>query len=351
MSSLVVVPFPMAACSCTTVFSNTENAGSAGIGGSAQLAIWRSWRGVRPRRSGVASEPPRHVRDSRDFRTRLGHLLVRPLEEGIAPIREQRIAARHGIAAARVVHLAQALHDERDERRGLPGLQVQREHVAHVSRIEPGIRVDERIPVHVADGRAHARCPRTQHMRGRAVARRPKARVRHASGVLHHRHERVGRIDQTVAAGRHRHGGPPAVVVRARSATPRHLHRAGSVRAVVEAVEVAEVGRVLRRVDGPRHHHAAVQHRRDAVEALGPVVRQAEAAEILIGDRGRERPRRTHLQFQVPEAVERIRAPARGNAPAVLRPRRRVLDVPELAVGGRKGRDGRRAGQQQGTPG
>src|SRR4029077_198469 len=47
-----------------------------------------------------------------------------------------------------------------------------------------------------------------------------------------------------------------------------------------------------------------------------------------------------HLQLQVAEAVERLRAAAGRDPDAVLATRRHVLDVPELAVGGGDGRDG-----------
>ena len=51
------------------------------------------------------------------------------------------------------------------ERFRFAGAQRQREHVPDVRRIETGIRIRERIGVHVADARQHA-APRAQHVRG-----------------------------------------------------------------------------------------------------------------------------------------------------------------------------------------
>ena len=77
----------------------------------------------------------------------------------------------------------------------------------------------------------------------------------------------------------------------------------------------------------------------EALGAAGSHAGQTEAGEVVIADE--QRPiRPPHLQFQIPKAVERIRASAGGDAAAVLRPRRGVLNVPELTVAGADTRHG-----------
>ena len=206
-------------------------------------------------------------------------------------------------------------------------------------RIEARIRVRERIRVHVAGGGPQRRRPRPQHVRRRAVARRPLAWVGCAGRVLHHRDEGVGSIDLRVAARGGGHRRPAAVVVGAGGAAPGQLHGAGLVGAVEHAVEVAQPRGVLRRVDGAGDDDAVVHHRGDAVEALTAVVGQPEAAQVLVAHCGRAAASASHLQLQVAEAVEWVGASAGGDAAAVLRPGRGVLDIPELAVCGGHGRD------------
>src|SRR5205823_13943368 len=86
---------------------------------------------------------------------------------------------------------------------------------------------------------------------------------------------------------------------------------------------------------------AALQDRRDRVEALRTVVGEAESAEVLVA-RERRAICEAHLQLEIAEPVERIRGTAGRDAAAVLRPRGCVLNVPELAVGRRRARHGAR---------
>ena len=81
-----------------------------------------------------------------------------------------------------------------------------------------------------------------------------------------------------------------------------------------------------------------LQDWRDRVEPTGAVECEAEAAQVLIAHH--DAPvRASDLQLEIAEPVERIRPAAGGDAAAVLRPRRRVLNVPELAVARRNARD------------
>ena len=60
---------------------------------------------------------------------------------------------------------------------------------------------------------------------------------------------------------------------------------------VREAVDVAEIVRVLRREQRTRHEDVALQHRRDRIEPLAAVVRKAEAREISVRHERRRRQR------------------------------------------------------------
>jgi hypothetical protein len=110
----------------------------------------------------------------------------------------------------------------------------------------------------------------------------------------------------------------------------------------VEGVEVAQVAGVLGREQRARDDDAVVEDGREAVHALGPVVGEAEPLQITVVH-GRWRTGARDLQLEIPEAVERVRAAAGGDAAAVLRPGGGVLDVPELAV--RRGQWRDRAGE------
>ena len=105
----------------------------------------------------------------------------------------------------------------------------------------------------------------------------------------------------------------------------------GSRGGVREAIDIAQVVGVFRREDPARHDDRARQDGRDRIEALALIVREAEAAQVFVGD-DRRAAGRPDPHFQVAEAVERVGATAGGDAAAVLRPGRRVLDVPELSV-------------------
>jgi hypothetical protein len=78
-------------------------------------------------------------------------------------------------------------------------------------------------------------------------------------------------------------------------------------------------------------HNIAGDNGCDGVEALRAVVRQAEARKVTRRYEDRTAGR-TDPQFEIPEPVERVRAAAGCDAATVLRPRRRVLNVPELPV-------------------
>jgi len=246
-------------------------------------------------------------------------------------------------ADARVVRFAQPLRDERHQRFGLARAQRQREHVADVRGIEPRIGIGERIGVHVAGARQHP-AQRAEHVRGGTVPGRSAHRIVHSPHVLHHRHEAVALIDPAIAARRRGDRSESALVVRADRAAPCDLDGTVLDRRVDEAVEVAEVVGISRRVDRARHDDAADERGPDRVEARRPVRRQTESGQVAVPDE--QRAAAPHLQFEVAEAVERHRAAARGDAAAVLAPRRSVLNVPELPVArghvGDRGRPGRR---------
>ncbi len=78
---------------------------------------------------------------------------------------------------------------------------------------------------------------------------------------------------------------------------------------------------------------------------------EAEAGQVLVWHQ-QDPAAGTDADLQVAKSIERIRASARGDATAVLRPRRCVLNVPELPVGGGEARHGVEAkGHQRHGPG
>src|SRR5439155_20648631 len=102
--------------------------------------------------------------------------------------------------------------------------------------------------------------------------------------------------------------------------------------------EVEEVVRLFRREERAIDDNAVRHDGRQRVESLAAVVREAEAVEVLIG-RERRAARALYVKLQIAEPVERVGAAAGRDASAVLRPERRVLNVPVLAVGGRQSGD------------
>ena len=250
----------------------------------------------------------------------------------------QRVLERNGRATTGIVDLREPLHDERHQGRGLARAQAQREDIADVRGVHPRPGRVEGIAVDVAD-----RCQRTaagaQHVRGRPVTRGAVNRLSRALRVLHHRDKTVGRVDLLIATGGDRHGRPPAILARPDGATPGDAHRSLVSGRVGERIEVPQVGGVLRRADPPGNDDALVPGGGGRVEVAGAIVVQAEAMQILIGDHQRV-VRAPHLELEIAKAIERVGAPAGGNAAAVLRPRRGVLEVPELAVARRHARNG-----------
>ena len=90
---------------------------------------------------------------------RLRHQLARHRRH----TRNLRAGLRNRRRDARAVDFAQPLHHEGHQRRRLPGLQREPEHVADVRRIESGVRIRKRIPIHVADAGQHT-ASRAEHM-------------------------------------------------------------------------------------------------------------------------------------------------------------------------------------------
>ena len=196
--------------------------------------------------------------------------------------------------------------------------------------IESRVRIGKGVPVHVADARQHAR-PRSKDMGRRSMSRGAFHRIDHVPRVLHDGHERIDRVDPPVAAGRGRDGHQATVFIRAGRAAPGDLDQPILIRYVREAVDVAQVVRIRRRENGPRDDDVAAHDGCDGVEPSGAVRGETEPREVLIPHE--QRPiGALHLQLEVPESVERIGAAARRDPAAVLRPRRGVLNVPELAV-------------------
>src|SRR5207302_10181792 len=98
---------------------------------------------------------------------------------------------------------------------------------------------------------------------------------------------------------------------------------------VRDAGDAPQIVRVSRRVNRSIDDDAALQDRRDRVEALRTVVGEAVSSELLVA-RERRAICEAHLQLEISEPVERIRGTAGRDAAAVLRPRGCVLNVPEL---------------------
>ncbi len=191
--------------------------------------------------------------------------------------------------------------------------------------------------VHVADRGEQTASARTEDVRRWPVAGRSAVRVGHAPRVLHDGHERVGEIDGAIAVRRRRDRQRSAIFERAGRAAPGDVDDSRLRGGVREAIEIAQVVGVVRREDPARYHDRAGEDRRDRIEALALVVREPEAAQVFVGD-DRGAARCPYPHFQVAEAVEGIGAAAGGDAAAVLRPGRRVLDVPELSVERRQSR-------------
>jgi hypothetical protein len=194
----------------------------------------------------------------------------------------------------------------------------------------------ERIGVDVANRRQGTSLV-AENMRRGSVTGRPRDRRRHPFDVLHHRHERIVRFDRAVAVGRRGDRGDAAVLVNADGAAPRDLYDPVLIGGVGEGVDVTQIVGMRPGRDVAVDDHARDEHRRDGIETPVAIVMQPEPAQVVIT---REQlvisPPDLHLE--VAKAVERIGAAAGGNAAAVLRPRARVLDVPELSVGRRHAR-------------
>ena len=173
----------------------------------------------------------------------------------------------------------------------------------------------------------------------RTVAGGTARRIGHELRILHHRDEGIGQVDRPVAVRRsgHRHGA--AVLEGARRSAPRHIDHPAVSRRIRVAVDVAQIVRIGGGEQRSGDDHVAMKHGRDRIEAVAAVVGQAEAGEVLVRHE-RHAIARADADLEIAEAVERIGAAAGRDAAAVLRPRRRVLYVPELAVGRRKARDG-----------
>ena len=342
MSSEVVSPRVSASWICGTVFSKTVNGATGARAGAPtrQLTICDRCSGVRPRTSGAATSWRATSGDARDLRAGRRNLRRGARVRRRVLRRHQRVAQRDRKAAARIVDLAQPLHDEGHQRGGLSRLQRQREHVADVRRIVAGPAVGERIGVHVADGGQQAGRVRAEHVRGRTVARWAAHRIGDVLRVLHHRHEGVGEIDRAVAVRRGRDRHRAAVLERARRAAPGDVDHARPRRRCSCSCRRSGGSRRLsaRRGRGRRGRRPA---RTGVIESKRspPSCARPKPVRYWCGDQ-RRAAGRAHAELEIAEAVERVGAAAGGDAAAVLRPGRRVLDVPELAVSGREPRDG-----------
>ena len=186
-------------------------------------------------------------------------------------------------------------------------------------------------------------------MRRRTVSRWPAHRIVDCARVLHHRDEAVGQIDPPVAVRARRHGDTSAILVRARGSAPCDADHTRLRRRIGERVDVAQIIRIFGREERPIDYDTIDKDRRSRIEPFAAVMREPEASHVLVA---REHRAAGHadLNLEIAKAVERIRAAARRDAAAVLRPRRRVLNIPVLAVGRRKPRrraHGRRGHRRQ----
>jgi hypothetical protein len=284
----------------------------------------------------------RRLSDLRDFRSGCGNSRVGP-SVGIGELRrDDRVANQDRKAASRIVDFTQAFDDERHQRERLAGRNPQGEDVPDVRRIVARVLVCERVRVHVADRRQVPRDARSEDVSGRPMPRWAPGGIGHLTSVLHDRHKGVGEIDSTVAVRGCRDRHHPAIREHAGRAAPCHIDHTDRSRRVGVPIQISKVVRVLRCVEPARHGHAARDDRRDRIEPFVAVVGQSESAQVLIGYE-RDLVRGTagaHADLEISETVEGVGSPAGGDAPAVLGPGGGVLDVPELAVSGRKAGDG-----------
>ena len=199
---------------------------------------------------------------------------------------------------------------------------------------KPGHSSGERIARTCRRRREQARhIPK--HVRRRAVTGGPGVGSAMPPCVLHHRHERIARID----AGDRRldvvaTADLAAIVIGAGGAAPRDLDDALFIGGRVgETCRSSEGSCVSFEVVMPRAIEDAVSTSTGVIESNRPAPSwcRPKPAQILIATSSDCRRART-CNLQIAKSVERIGAAAGGNAAAVLRPRAGVLDVPELAV-------------------
>ena len=255
---------------CGAVFSTTVN-GAAG----APVARRRQFDDLRSLQRRQAAQIRRRnqlTRDgghARDFGSGLGNLRRGARVRRRILRRDERIPKRDRKAAARIVDLAQSLHDEGHQRDGLSGLHRQREYVADVRGIVARPAAGEGIAVHVADAGEQTGRVRAEHVGGWPVARRARARARRRCiafciTVTNVSPRSIARspLDDVATVT-----GPPSS--KAPAAPPQATSTIAILaRAVREAVDVAQVVGVRRREDAARDQDVAPQHRRDRVEAL-----------------------------------------------------------------------------------
>ena len=127
---------------------------------------------------GGGDELARLLGHPRDLAAGAGNARIGAGVDRIAPREEQRVAARNRDSrrAGRRPRSAPSRRRSRARPSG-PRRHVEREDVADVRRIEAGIRVGERVGVHVAGGGAQRRGLRPEDVRRRPVARRALPRV------------------------------------------------------------------------------------------------------------------------------------------------------------------------------
>ena len=297
-----------------------------------QLTICERCNGVRPRTSGEATSR-RAMAVTRDLRAGRRNLRRGPVWRRVLR-RHHAVAQRNRKTAARIVDLAEPLDDEGHQRQRLAGFHRQREDVADVRR----------IVTRTIGGTGRRTCRRR-----RSASRRcgpstwaegpwpdgPRigsaARFAFCMTVTNVSVRSMARSPLDVVATV---TGPPSSNA---PAAPPQATPLRAIRVVREAVDVAEIVRVLRREQRARHEDVALQT--GVIESSRSLPSCARPKPVRYC-RASTGPASAHPQLQIPETVERVGAAAGRDAAAVLRPGRRVLDVPELAVSRREARDG-----------
>src|SRR5215212_7753344 len=118
----------------------------------------------------------------------------------VAEIRSnQAIPDARRESAAWVVDLAFSFYDKRHQRCSLARLELEREYVTDVGRIEPRPFVGKRVAVHVAHRSQYADRLRAEYVRRWAVTGWAGHWVRYLASVLHNSDEGVRQIDLAVA--------------------------------------------------------------------------------------------------------------------------------------------------------